>query len=401
MLAKSFVQVRVTIGSNSHTFYCPNQTGNLWYVCDYDSRSHRIIPKNKMSNFLMDESYVGISEEEYDRVYLEELKKSTSNTLNSTKEKLLKFSDNDARRALQNQIAGYKEQIGSATNPDAVAQIRSDLEQIQEKLDDAFHYPYVQADNLDTYDPEIIYGYDEDENVTSAQAVINCHILFGDTLTNFSADTYREEQTISTSPSEDAEYAYVIHVSDAPSGLAFDVKVKVLANQAAMDISKKIQECRKLMSPFVETAAFLADRAQVDQIAASDINTEESYDTAMNTLEILRDKYYYSFNKFEIENVSKQDGLRDWWDTTVDEKDENGNWQKTNAVLTVERYDDVTDEEILSKLNVTFENGYDDEGQPQEVSYEITDSDNPNYPKMIKVTDGQYTKKIYIKVIEF
>ena len=155
------------------------------------------------------------------------------------------------------------------------------------------------------------------------------------------------------------------------------------------------------MSPFVETAAFLADRAQVDQIAASDINTEESYDTAMNTLEILRDKYYYSFNKFEIENVSKQDGLRDWWDTTVDEKDENGNWQKTNAVLTVERYDDVTDEEILSKLNVTFENGYDDEGQPQEVSYEITDSDNPNYPKMIKVTDGQYTKKIYIKVIEF
>ena len=121
----------------------------------------------------------------------------------------------------------------------------------------------------------------------------------------------------------------------------------------------------------------------------------------MNTLEILRDKYYYSFNKFEIENVSKQDGLRDWWDTTVDEKDENGNWQKTNAVLTVERYDDVTDEEILSKLNVTFENGYDDEGQPQEVSYEITDSDNPNYPKMIKVTDGQYTKKIYIKVIEF
>ena len=67
----------------------------------------------------------------------------------------------------------------------------------------------------------------------------------------------------------------------------------------------------------------------------------------------------------------------------------------------MERYDDVTDEEILSKLNVTFENGYDDEGQPQEVSYEITDSDNPNYPKMIKVTDGQYTKKIYIKVIEF
>ncbi len=401
MLAKSFVQVRVTIGANSHTFYCPNQTGNLWYVCDYDSRSHRIIPKNKMSNFLMDESYVGISEEEYERVYLEELKKSTSSTLNSTKEKLLKFSDNDARRALQNQIAGYKEQIESATNPDAVAQIQSDLDQIREKLDDAFHYPNVQADNLDTYDPEIIYGYDEDENVTSAQAVINCHILFGDTLTNFSADTYKEEQTISTSPLEDTEYAYVIHVSDVPSGLAFDVKVKVLANQAAINISNKIQECRKLISPFVETEALLTDRAQIDSIAASDITTEEAYDEAINKLQELRNKFYYDFDKFDIENVSAESGLYDWWFRTADEEDENSNWLKTNAILKLERYEDVTDEEILSKLNITFEGDYDDEEQSDMVSYEVTDSDNQNYPKMIKVTDGQYTKKIYIEVFEW
>ncbi len=401
MLAKSFVQVRVTIGTNSHTFYCPNQIGNLWYVCDYDSRNHRIIPKNKMSNFLIDESHIGVSDEEYDRLLLTELKEDTADTLRSIRKSLLKFSDNDARKALQNELAGYETQMESATDPDAILQIQSKLEQMQEQLNDVFFYPNIRADNMYSYGSEIIYGYDEDENVISAQAVLNCRILFGDALENFEAETYSEDQTVSTSPCEDAEYAYIIHVSNAPSGLAFDIKVKVLANQAAVDISQKIQDCRKLMSPFVETAALLADRAQIDQIAASEISTEESFDAAMNTLEELRDKYNYGFHRFEIKNVSAQDGLRDWWDTTVDEEDENGNWQKTNVVLKVERYDDVTDEEILSKLNVTFENGYDDEGQPQEVSYEMTDSDNPDYPKMIKVTDGQYTKKIYIKVIEF
>lgn len=403
MLAQSSVQVRVTIGSNSHTFYCPNQLGNLWYVCDYDSRSHRIIPKNEMSSFLMDESYVGISEEDYDRLLLDELKNSTTRKLNSVTEKLLMFSDNDANRALQNQIAGYEEQIASATDADTLLQIRSRLEEMQDKLNNAFHYPSIYADNLDDYDSDIIYGYDEDDNVISAQAVQNCYILFGDALTNFRAEPYDEEQTVTTAPLEDADYAYVIHVSDTPSGLAYDIKVRVWTDQAAHTISEKIQECRKLMSPFEETAALLADRAQIDAIASSDVSTEESYDEAYEKLLALREKYRYDLYRFNIDSVSVENGLSDWWVNTYDVEDEDENWLRTNAVLTLERYENVTDEEILSKLNITFEQDYDDEEeeQPVTVTYEITDSDNESYPKMIKVTDGQYTKKIYIRMIEW
>lgn len=401
MLAKSSVQVRVTIGTNSHTFYCPNQIGNLWYVCDYDSRTHRIIPKNKMSNFLLDESYIGISEEEYDRICLGQLKEKTKLKAKSVKEQLYKFTDNDAKRTLVDQIAEYEGQIEAATNMDAILQIRSELEQIKEKLDSAFIYPSVRADNLDEYDFDIVNGYDDDENIISAQAVVSCSVLFGNTLTNFTAESYEDGQTVSIEQSDEAEYAYIIHVSDARSGFAYDIKVKVLANQAAVNVSNKIQECRKLMSQFEETEAFLADRAQIDGIVVGDVNNEEAYDGAMDKLQEIRDKYYYDFDKFDVDNVRAESRLSDWWTSTVDEEDENGNWLKTNKVLTVERYEDVTDEEILSKLNITFDQQYDDEGQPEEVSYEITDSDNDSYPKMIKVTDGQYTKKIYIRVTEW
>lgn len=401
MLAKSSVQVRVTIGANSHTFYCPNQTGNLWYVCDYDSRTHRIIPRNKVSNFLIDESHIGVSEEEYERICLEELKQDTKYKLNSVKETLLRFSDNDAKLTIMNEIVGYEGKLGSADKTEAVLQISSDLERLQEKLDTIICNPPISADNLADYDYDTLYGYDEDENVISVQAVAYCKILFGSTLTNFNAEIFEEGLTVSTEPSGDSDYAYVIRVTDTQSGLSFDVKVKVLADQAAVNVLNKIQECRKLMSQFEKNAAILADRELIDGIEIDNVIDEETYNETMSKLREIRDKYYYGFARFEVQNVRAGSGLSDWWTNAVDEEDENGNWLGTNMVLTVERYEDVTDEEILSKLDITFEEDYDDEGQLQEVSYEITDSDNQNYPKMIKVTDSQYIKKIYIRVIEW
>lgn len=319
----------------------------------------------------------------------------------SVNEELYIFTDNAAKRTMLTQIAEYGRMIESAEKAEAVLQISSDLQQMLEKLDMVCRCPSVSADNLDDSSFDIVYGYDEDENVISAQAIINCSVLFGDTLMNFNAEFYEDGQTVSVTASEETDYVYVIHVSDTESGLSYDIKVKVLADQAAVNVSNKIQECRKLMSGFEETAAFLADRAQIDGIVAGGINDEEAYNEAMNKLGEIREKYYYGFYKFDIDNVRAESGLSDWWTNTVDEEDEDGNWLKTNKVLTVERYEDVTDEEILSKLDITFEEDYDDEGQLQEVSYEITDSDNENYPKMIKVTDGQYTKKIYIRVIEW
>ncbi|MCI8299831.1 MAG: hypothetical protein HFI69_05695 [Lachnospiraceae bacterium] len=60
MMARSSVQVRVTIGESSYTFHCPNQKGNLWYVCDFNSVTRTVIPRNEVSSFLKDEGSIGI-----------------------------------------------------------------------------------------------------------------------------------------------------------------------------------------------------------------------------------------------------------------------------------------------------------------------------------------------------
>lgn len=49
MLSKSSIKVQITVGNNTYVYDCPNELGNLWYVCDYDSTTGRIIPKNEVS----------------------------------------------------------------------------------------------------------------------------------------------------------------------------------------------------------------------------------------------------------------------------------------------------------------------------------------------------------------
>lgn len=51
MFGKSSIQVRVTIGDNVYNYDCPDEKGNLWYVCDYDSIEHKLIPKNEVSTY--------------------------------------------------------------------------------------------------------------------------------------------------------------------------------------------------------------------------------------------------------------------------------------------------------------------------------------------------------------
>ena len=52
----------------------------------------------------------------------------------------------------------------------------------------------------------------------------------------------------------------------------------------------------------------------------------------------------------------------------------------------------MTDEEVLSKISIGFEDG---------ITQEILASDWDVYPKMIKASNGTFTKKIYISVTEY
>ncbi|MDO4978149.1 MAG: Ig-like domain-containing protein [Eubacteriales bacterium] len=60
-MSRSSAVVKAYIGDKLlATYSCPNQAGNLWYVCDYDSKTNRFISKNIVSGFYDDESNIGV-----------------------------------------------------------------------------------------------------------------------------------------------------------------------------------------------------------------------------------------------------------------------------------------------------------------------------------------------------
>ncbi len=393
MFGKSSIRVRVTIGSNSYVYHCPNQKGNLWYVCDYDSRTHTIIPKNIVSNFIGNTGDIGLSEEELNAKYLERKKSEALENAASVKRYLLRFSDNAAKTEVAAQIAALESQVESAANLDAIGAVINGLQQIQKTLNNAISSFYLKADNLIEYSRDVVNEYDEDDNLTRVRSVMRCSLNFGEELANPSVEAY-EGSTAVLEATAETEYAYVIHVTDTATGLVCDVWVQILANQAQVELSNLAQNCSNWMSLFVENSEITADKAAVDGIITNldQITNTESYQTASGSLYEILYKYQELSNAFSIDTVTADAGLVDWWTTqeiVYDESEENEIGKR--AVLRIERNEDVTEEEILSKLSFVFED--------TSITAEITDSDAEGYAKLIKATNADgVVKKIYIKV---
>lgn len=151
------------------------------------------------------------------------------------------------------------------------------------------------------------------------------------------------------------------------------------------------------MGLFEENAGIAADKAVVDGIldGMDQITDTESYSEASEKLYDIQDKYESLSYTFSIDSVTAESGMSDWWTTQDIIYDEDGEEEiGKRAVLKIERYADVTDEEILSKLNITFSN--------DTIEYEIADSDAEGYAKLIKATNADgFVKKIYIKITEW
>ncbi len=70
-MSRSSAVVKVLIGSKEVASYnVPNKAGNLWYVCDFDSTTNKIIPKNTVSSWEGELEDIGIDVLEKYRGYL-------------------------------------------------------------------------------------------------------------------------------------------------------------------------------------------------------------------------------------------------------------------------------------------------------------------------------------------
>lgn len=399
MLAKSSIRVRVTIGANSYVYNCPNQKGNLWYVCDYNSVSHTIIPRNEVSYFPGTSADIGLSEEELNARYLERKKSEALEDASSAKRYLMRFSDNEAKTEMTSQIAALESQVDSAADLSAIETILSGLRQIQETLENVIYSFSLQADNLMEYESDTVNEYDEEDNLVRVRSVMQCSLTLGDTMENLSVTPY-EGSTAAWESTTEEGYSYVVHVTDSATGLTCDVWLRILANQYQEKLVNLAQNCKNYMGLFEENEEISADKAAVDNIIANldQITDEESYTAANDSLYEIYWKYDELSDLFGIDTIAADTGINDWWTTKDSIYDESGEKEiGMRQVLRIERYDDVEEEEILSKLSITFSN--------ESITYEITDSDIEGYSKLIKATrtneDGTFVKKIYIRVSEW
>lgn len=389
MLMKSSIQVRITIGTSSYVYNCPNQIGNLWYVCDYNSVTHTIIPRNEVSTVIVpSEGYIGLSDEELNRLYFDTEKENALEAVLDFENYLSRFNSSEVKTGYSERAKQWRTQIDNAEGVKELGQITSEASKNLSDLKDQFSYPVLSASNKISDDWDV-----ERSDDGETQYIVSDFQVFSDQILDFEAEASEEGQTVSFEPAqEESGYAYLVHVT-LENGLSYDVKVRAVTGYEQQVIVNAVQECNKVMSQFAESTAILQDKARLAEIKENmNVSTMDELEEITEEIDAICDKYRYSFH---IDSVSSNGSIEYWRETTYDEYDEDDNWIAAKAVLRIERDEDVTDQDILDKLALEFED---------EVTYTITPlTEESDYQALIKATDSQtgLTKNIYIQITEW
>jgi len=397
-MANSSIKVTVTIGSSVYTYYCPNQPGNLWYVCDYNSVTHTIIPKNIVSSFIGDTSDIGFTEEELTDLYLESTKESIRYELDNFEYYLNRFTDNEVKSAILDDIAAWNNQLEGLTTYTKAKLLYNKVYDTYEEVSDTTPSPYISADNLVDCN-----SYLTSDDSGAYYMGMSCTIISGDTLVNYTlseSDDY--EATLEEITDADSVYTYNIHMVYS-NGLACDYKVRLVKEDdyVTNTIQYYINECNYVLNMFDECEDITNIRSQFTEYLnnASSITTNVELDEICNAITAIKNSYEYEISVYDVSD----EGIEEWWTSTDYEYDEDNDiCIGRKAVLRIERSSDVTDADILGKLQVIF-NDYDEEVE-NEITYELTNlEDTTKYQALLKVTNSVtgHTKNIYVRITEY
>lgn len=395
MLSKSGVQVRVTIGSNAYTYNCPNQVGNLWYVCDYNATTHTIIPKNEMIKFTGNTSEIGMTEAEFAARHLNDIKEEAKDKVEDVNRDLTMFSDNAAKTSYSNRVSELEGEITSADTVEKANTIIDGLAKIQKELKEASRNPIINTDNLKDVSYEIDATYDQESDSCIEKRKVAYCSLFSKNVNNFSVAAADEEQMVTKEAGTD-EYDYVIKVDDKTTGLSYRLYVRMITNAAEQEILEEVEDCERILAGFEEAGDIADIRAKLATVKkdAALVKDEDSYNEIKTTLDNISEQCDEIDSKFRINSVKiadyQCDDDYDWWTTVSSEYDDNDNWLGSISVLKIEPYTAIADDVILSKLILNFDDS--------EISYSTGASDREEYQRIIKVTDGTNTKKMYLDI---
>ncbi len=398
MMAKSSIKVTITIGSSTYTYYCPNQAGNLWYVCDYNSITHTIIPKNIVSTFPEDESFIGMTEEELNAMYLESEKENALLEADDFESYLTDFNDTPKKTEYLDKIAGWKNQVSVLTNYQEARQLRMEIANLYENIMEETGSVGISADNLYSYSMSSVF-----DGVSGRRyRVFDCEVMFGEDLTNLSVYGYYEG-TCTIDPIENAAdgYRYVIHVT-YENGLACDYKVRVIDARDRMEsvIQNEVRDCRYVLELYENCEDIQSSKDELEefQSRASAIASQSEFNEIRARIAEIRETYE---SEISVDSV-RADGLEDWWTTTVDETDDDDVLIGRKSVLRLERGGDVTDTDILNKLQLEFVSY--SSGDAETLTYTMTElGDDSNYQALLKIKNPAtgHVKYMYIRITEW
>ena len=409
MMTKSSIQVRITIGSSSYVYNCPNQIGNLWYVCDYNSVTHTIIPKNEMSTFLGSTADIGLPAEVVAERYLKSVKEDALSTLNTYQNNLSIFKENEAKRNLVKQVEAWKTQITNATTPEAVSDIK---DAICEADSFGFENPVFTADNLiDGYEFSTQYKYDDDDNEIASR-VVQLYADYGE-LQNLKVSPSEEGQTVTMTPlTDDENYSYLVNVT-MTNRLSYDLYVQTVAGTKQAELNNRVKECGLELSVYDSNADIENKKAALSDLSLkiSSVNDDESYNKVDKALSEIEDTLDQQKTAFYMDRISLQDLLiKDWdiYSKTIYDDDENP--YKRNSTLYIYVYEDdmTAARDSIEKLELVFETEESDDEETTDtsnVSYTITkkDYESDGCDALIKAKDEKtdYVKNINVIVTEW
>lgn len=398
-MAKSSVRVTITIGSSAYTYYCPNQTGNLWYVCDYNSMTHTIVPKNIVSTFLEDESMIGMSEEELNERYLESAKQSALDAADTFEDYLAYFNDGAAKEAYMEQILSWKNQISLLTDYQEARRLSTVIQEAYDEMEYAIEHPWIVADNLLDYE----MGSVEEDGTGRRFREFICQVLSGEELENLSVSYDGEEEAeyeIETMPDDSKGYRYVLHMSYA-NGLSCDYRIRCVdgSDLIASTILNYVRECNYILDMFEECEDIRNSRAEVSRLQQQGlaVTSRSELSEICYQIEEIRERYRYEISIGSV----RAEGLEDWWETIIEETDEDDEVIGKKSVLRLDRDEDVTDAEILSKLIIEFE-AYEESELP--ITYELIKLEaDASYQALLKITNPAtgHIRNTYIRITEY
>ncbi len=379
-MSLSSAKVDVYVGTQKvATYNCPNKAGNLWHVCDYDSKTNQFTPFTNVIDYYGELSEIGIDLVE---LYFGKL----SSAIKSLEDVVEQIADTEIKNSVQDMIDSGKNVLNNSDSDESA--LISEYNKINDWISNNLSICLDGISALDKDSNELIYDYYSDTTERILTIVGNCAFLPENIqIRPGNNDTVEIKQ-------EGDDY---VAVFTKPSGIKLTYKIVYNVNRNILAISKIQKQgedvyfegyCYDDYINILYPKDSFEDLTFIpvsDDVTVSDVKNSE-YDGKYITVTLGDTTITYYLNEISSPNLR------------IDSVRYNGDWMEWGTDY---RYDGDENEYMVLRIYPTGTIDYNQlEIIPRNsnVTTEITDSDKPGFVKIVTLKLGEYSTVFYIEI---